>query len=115
LLEPELRPEFIRQQAGRELDEASSDRVFRALEMQRMALLMYTSCGWFFDDISGLEAVQNLRFAAHALRLARDLGGEDLEPGFVRILASARSNVPEYGTGAGVYERLVRDASTRQE
>ena len=80
------------------------------LEMQRNALLMYTSCGWFFDEISGLETVQILQYAARALELNRRAGGRDLEPDFVQLLAAAPSNIRELKNGAVVYERYVKPA-----
>src|SRR5207302_2529519 len=83
-------------------------RALQLLEMQRQAMLMYTSCGWFFSEISGLETVQILKYAARALQLAREVTGEDLEPEFVEALAKAPSNVPELGDGARAYEALVK-------
>jgi hypothetical protein len=77
------------------------------LEMQRHALFMYTSCGWFFDEISGLETTQCLRYAARAIQIARHFQ-VDLEDEFVRILETAPSNLPEYGNGRRVWEKLVR-------
>ena len=82
----------------------------RLLELQRNRLLMYTSCGWFFDEISGIEPVQILRYAAMTLQYLHDLGGGHLEPEFQRKLASAPSNVPVFGDGAEVYRRLVAPA-----
>ncbi len=80
----------------------------KLLELQRHRMLMYTSCGWFFDELSGIESVQVLRYAARVVQLARELGGAgDLEEHFLRLLAAAPSNVPEVGSGAGVYQRLV--------
>ena len=96
------------QRAG--LDAAARLETRRLLELQRNRLLMYTSCGWFFDEISGLEPVQVLRYAAMTLQYLRDLGAGDLEEAFVRRLAQAPSNVPEYGDGAGVWRRLIRPA-----
>jgi len=68
---------------------------------------MYTSCGWFFDEISGIEPVQVLRYAAMALQYVHDLGGGQLEPEFERRLAEAPSNVATFGDGGEVYRRLV--------
>jgi alpha-amylase/alpha-mannosidase (GH57 family) len=93
------------------LDAAARLEVRRLLELQRNRLLMYTSCGWFFDEISGLEPVQILRYAAMALQYLRDLGGGHHEPDFVKRLAAAPSNVADYGDGAEVYRRLVTPAS----
>src|SRR5262249_56038468 len=78
--------------------------------MQRNRMLMYTSCGWFFDELSALEPVQILKYAAMAIQYLRDLGGGVLEPEFVRRLQSAPSNVREYGDGGEVYRRLIQPA-----
>jgi hypothetical protein len=84
----------------------------RLLEMQRHGLLMFTSCGWFFDEISGLEATQILRYAARAIQLAESFG-QRLEPDFVQALERAQSNLPDLAHGRGVWERFVRpDAAT---
>jgi alpha-amylase/alpha-mannosidase (GH57 family) len=101
-------PEFLRREAGRELDRAEQVRALQLLEAQRNAQLMYTSCGWFFSEISGLESVQVLRYAARAIQLARDASGRDLEPGFEEALAAAPSNVPALRDARGVYRRLVK-------
>jgi alpha-amylase/alpha-mannosidase (GH57 family) len=82
----------------------------RLLELQRHRLLMYTSCGWFFDEISGIEPVQILRYAAMTLQYVQDLGGGHLEPEFLRRLSQAPSNVGAFGHGGEVYRRLVAPA-----
>jgi alpha-amylase/alpha-mannosidase (GH57 family) len=82
-------------------------RALALLEMQRHAMLMYTSCGWFFDDLGGLEAVQVLRYAARAAQLADELFGSHAERGLVRRLAWARSNDPRVGSGRDLYEARV--------
>jgi alpha-amylase/alpha-mannosidase (GH57 family) len=82
----------------------------RLLELQRNRLLMYTSCGWFFDEISGIEPVQILRYAAMTLQYVQDLGGGQLEPEFLRRLSAAPSNVASFGDGGEVYRRLVAPA-----
>ncbi|NEP17352.1 MAG: DUF3536 domain-containing protein [Leptolyngbya sp. SIO4C1] len=79
----------------------------RLLEMQRHALLMYTSCGWFFDEISRPEGTQILRYAARAIELAEEVSGTSLEAGFVQRLATAPSNVPYFKDGASLYRKLV--------
>ena len=81
------------------------------LEMQRNALLMYTSCGWFFDEISGLETVQILQYAARALELKRKTGGQDVEPEFIRMLEAAPSNIKDLKNGAVIYERFVKPSA----
>jgi len=87
----------------------SGDRAtgLRLLEMQRHALLMFTSCGWFFEELSRPEGTQVLRYAARAMELAAEITGTSLEPSFVEQLALAPSNVAAYGNGAEVYRQLV--------
>jgi len=85
------------------------------LEMQKNALFMYTSCGWFFDEISGIETVQIMQYACRALELNYRLTGNDLEPAFVEKLALAPSNIKELKNGARVYERYVKPQETSAE
>ncbi len=98
---------FLAAHAPGAADEAAKMRTLTLLEMQRHALMMYTSCGWFFDELSRLEPVQILLYAARALSLARSLGA-DFEPELVAALAKAPSNEAAYGDGAGVWEKLVQ-------
>jgi len=98
---------FLAAHAPGARDDAAKTRVLRLLELQRHALMMFTSCGWFFDELSRLEPEQILLYAARALELAHALGAE-LEPEFVAALAKAPSNEPRYGDGAGVWEKLVK-------
>ena len=85
------------------------------LEMQRMAMLMYTSCGWFFDEVSGLETVQIMQYACRALELNRALSGNDLEPRFIKMLEEAPSNLPAIKNGAAAYERYVKPQAASLE
>jgi alpha-amylase/alpha-mannosidase (GH57 family) len=103
---------FLERHAVRPLDGAETRRVVQALEMQRYALLMFTSCGWFFEELSRPEPVQVLRYAARAIQIAGTLTGDDLEPGFIAALAAAESNEPEFGDGRGIYEQSVRPEIT---
>jgi alpha-amylase/alpha-mannosidase (GH57 family) len=86
--------------------EARDLRALRLLEMQRHLQLMYTSCGWFFNDLAGIETLQVLAYAARALELAeRALGDvESLRQRFLSILSSARSNRAELGSGLDLWE-----------
>jgi hypothetical protein len=77
------------------------------LEAERHTMLMYTSCGWFFDDIAGLEAVQVLRYAARCMDLLREAGDEPPEAAFLDVLDRAVSNDPAEGTGREVWARHV--------
>jgi len=84
--------------------------VWRMLEMQRHAMLMYTSCGWFFDELSGIETVQVIRFAARVVQLAQEVFGENLEGAFLEKLALAKSNIAEHQDGARIYAKFVKPA-----
>ncbi len=85
------------------------------LEMQRMAMLMYTSCGWFFDEVSGLETVQIMQYACRAMELNKALCGVDLEPEFIKRMEKAPSNLPEIKNGAVAYERYVKPQAASLE
>ncbi len=110
VLDPERRDArgFLGREARRALTPEEELKAIRLLEMERAALLMFTSCGWFFAELSGLETVQVLKYAARAIQLARDAAGVDLEVAFENALARAPSNVPELGDGRRVWEALVK-------
>ena len=74
-------------------------------------MLMYTSCGWFFDEISGIETVQVMQYAARAMQLAQDIFGDHREQHFLERLAKAPSNLDSFKNGAEVYERYVKPAT----
>jgi alpha-amylase/alpha-mannosidase (GH57 family) len=107
LLEPARLDAFLAAEAR-----GTAVRARQALELARHALLMQTSCGWFFDELTGVEPVLILRHAARAIELAGIFGAR-LEDGFVAQLAAARSNRPGGGDGAALYRRAARaDAAT---
>ncbi|MGE3312187.1 MAG: DUF3536 domain-containing protein, partial [Limisphaerales bacterium] len=89
--------------------------ILRLLELQRHAMLMYTSCGWFFDELSGIETVQVIQYAGRALQLLQNLGGDDLEPEFLARLAKAPSNIPDHRNGKIIYEKFVKPAVMNRE
>jgi alpha-amylase/alpha-mannosidase (GH57 family) len=101
---------FFRAQQSHELTEAERIRALELMEMQRNTQLMYTSCGWFFDDISGIETVQIIAYAARVLQLAKVSFGEraaQLEPAFLARLSQAKANVTAAGDGAQIYQACV--------
>ena len=102
---------FFTEHQSHPLSESERVRALELMEMQRHAQLMYTSCGWFFDDISGIETVQIIAYAARVLQLAQQLFGKRaaaLEPALLARLAEAQSNVPSAGDGAKIYQKSVR-------
>lgn len=89
----------------------SEDKIVKGmelLEMQRQAMLMYTSCGWFFSEISGIETTQIMKYAARAMQLAQNFSKKDYETHFLEILNEAKSNFAEFGTGKDIYEKFVK-------
>ncbi len=99
--------EFLARYGHPDLDPAQVVDALQLLEMQTDAMLMFTSCGWFHDEISGIETVQCLQYAARALHFAKQFG-RDLEQTFTSDLAEAPSNVAKFKNGRGVWEQLVQ-------
>jgi len=101
---------FLEKHTDHRLGDAVSSNAMQLLEIQRQCMLMYTSCGWFFNDLSGIETVQVLHYAGRAIQLAEQLLDIDLETGFCDRLALATSNLPEHQDGRHLYEKHVRSA-----
>jgi alpha-amylase/alpha-mannosidase (GH57 family) len=108
--EPDNVEAFFARNMRRELSRNEKVRVLSLLEMQRNAMFMFTSCGWFFDEISGIETTQILGYAGRAMQLAARELGIGLEPELMKMLESAPSNIPEFRNGARVYELFVKPA-----
>jgi alpha-amylase/alpha-mannosidase (GH57 family) len=102
---------FFSNHATHPLSPEEQVTALKLLEMQRHALLMYTSCGWFFDELSGLETVQVIHYAGRAVELAKQFLGAEIEPQFLERLHQAKSNLPEHGDGAQIYEKWVKPAA----
>ncbi len=105
------RDAFLAFHAKRVLKDEERVRALMLMELERHAMLMYTSCGWFFDDISGIETVQIIAYASRVLQLAAHLFGPRaaaLEVEFVARLREAKSNVAEERDGAAIYNRRIR-------
>lgn len=105
------REEFLARHAVRPLSEAEQARVFQLMAMQHSALLMFTSCGWFFSDLAGIETIQVLRYAARVLDLQKQLGFEAPRKQFLELLANAKSNQPDKGNGADIFTRFAEPQS----
>jgi alpha-amylase/alpha-mannosidase (GH57 family) len=101
---------YLSEQAKKPLTEDEKKQVMKLLEMQRQLMLLYTSCGWFFDEISGIETVQVLMYAARAMQLAHEALGLDLEADYTKMLEKAPTNIPEFVNGENIYHLLVKPA-----
>ena len=103
---------FFSQHQTRTLNTLEKEEALKLLEMQRNALLMFTSCAWFFDEISGLETTQVLKYAGRAIQLAKEIDtggmGRKLEGIFLEKLKTAPSNIADFGNGAQIYQRFMK-------
>jgi len=100
---------FIQDNIHDTLSSAEITKIIRMLEMQKMSLYMYTSCGWFFNELSGIETVQILQYAERAIQLAEDVKDVDLYTEFYNHLRLAKSNLKEHGTGEDIYKKQVKN------
>jgi alpha-amylase/alpha-mannosidase (GH57 family) len=107
---PENIRAFLDKHQSHALTPVEGIRALKLLEMQRHAMLMFTSCGWFFDELSGIETVQVIQYAGRALQLSEELFGDGLEGEFLDRLGRAQSNLAEHQDGRKIYERFVKPA-----
>jgi alpha-amylase/alpha-mannosidase (GH57 family) len=110
VLDEDSRFEFLRIQARPNLSPAEERRALRLMEMQRYSLLMFTSCGWFFSELSGIETLQVLKYAGRVLELLTELGLRSPRDEFLSLLSRAKSNIEENGTGADIFRKLIESA-----
>jgi alpha-amylase/alpha-mannosidase (GH57 family) len=102
--------DFLARHAKTELSDEDRVRVLKLLEMQRYAMLMFTSCGWFFDELSGIETVQVIQYAGRAVQLADQLFDDAIEDEFLDRLSVAQSNLREHGNGRDIFNKMVKPA-----
>ena len=112
---PENLGSFLQRHATRELPAADVVTVLKLLELQRHLMLMYTSCGWFFDEISGIETVQVIQYACRAVQLSQEVLGNHVEEEFLKLLAQAKGNIPEHGDGAAIYHKFAKPSAVDLE
>ncbi len=96
---------FIRKHQQRKLNGKEQTMMLRLLEMQHQTMLMFTSCAWFFTEISGIETDQVLQYALRGMQYARYVAHVDFREEFEKRLEKAPSNV--YENGAVSYRRNV--------
>jgi alpha-amylase/alpha-mannosidase (GH57 family) len=102
--------QLLSRHAHQTLSHLDKMKLLKLLEMQRHLMLMYTSCGWFFDELSGIETVQIIQFAGRAIQLSDEIMGTDIESQFLKRLENAVSNIPGHANGRRIYERFVKPA-----
>lgn len=104
---PETLDAFFAKYEKKKLTSKERISAIKLLELQRQAMLMYTSCGWFFSEISGIETVQIMKYALMAMDLAKEFSNTNYQKQFLAILEQAKSNIPEFGTGKDIFEKFV--------
>lgn len=104
------RDRFLSEHLKKEANEHTGEELLRLLESQANAMAMFTSCAWFFEDVSGLEPVQNLRYAAHAIQLAGHHARHNLHEELCEHLRRARSNIPDHKDAEHIYRHWVLPA-----
>jgi len=107
---PDNIDKFFGAHAKRPLNGEEKITALKMLEMQRHAMLMYTSCGWFFDELSGIETTQVIQYAARTVQLYEEMFNDAIEAMFLDRLGAAKSNIPEHQNGRVIYEKFVRPA-----
>ncbi len=108
---PKSYEEFFKHNAKKQLSATEKVKAIKLMEIQRFTQLMYTSCGWFFADISGIETVQILKYAYRALELASEFAKANYEKTFLSILQKAKSNIIEFGNGKDIYNKWVKPSA----
>lgn len=104
---------FFAEHAIKKLSKADTDKAIELLEMQRYSMLMFTSCGWFFSEISGIESVKVLEYAKRAMELGERISGISLHDEFLDELEKAKSNIAEYKNGKEIYLNLGMENNDR--
>ena len=114
LLKPEVWSDFILDVQRRSLSSDEETRARTLLEIQRNSLLMFTSCGWFFSDLAGIETIQIMRYAARLMELQNQIGFDTPRKTFLEMLAEARSNDRSKGNGAEIFLRFAERKVTTE-
>jgi len=94
---------FFRKHSSGNLGKNNEETALKLLEMQKFSQLMFTSCGWFFSDISGIESRIVLEYAKRAVEIAEKLSGLDFTTELLEVLEKAKSNISEIGNGKMIY------------
>ncbi len=101
---------FLQEYSFHPLNFEEKTKALTLLELQKNAMLMYNSCGWFFEEISGIETIQILRYAARCIQLIQKFNHHSTEEEYLKILEQAPSNIPRYQDGAKLYHLMIKPA-----
>ncbi|MCL0086271.1 DUF3536 domain-containing protein [Thermodesulfovibrionales bacterium] len=101
---------FIERHSAKDLSNGDKIAILELLEVQRHAMLMYTSCGWFFDELSGTETIQIMQYACRAIQLSENLFQDNIDNAFKVRLSLAKSNLPEHRKGLHIYDKFIKSA-----
>jgi alpha-amylase/alpha-mannosidase (GH57 family) len=104
--DPEAVDDFLKRHAKTSVSKEEKIRLNRLMEMQRQSMLMFTSCGWFFDEVTGIETLQILQYANRAIHYARQVAGAELHDKFLRRLDATPSNVYQHA-GLGYRKEVL--------
>jgi alpha-amylase/alpha-mannosidase (GH57 family) len=96
---------FFEKHCKNVVENGRMSKALRLLECQRQSMLMYTSCGWFFNEVTGIETLQILEYASRAIQLNKQIGMKDLENEFIDRLRHVKSNIAEHGDLANIYRK----------
>ncbi len=99
--------DFLRRNQAKELNQLEAHTAMKLMECSRYSMYTFTSCGWFFDDIAGLEPIQNMRYAARAIELAESIKSGSYQRKLLATLETAISNQRTEGTGLDIWRRHV--------
>ncbi len=99
---------FLVKHFGDQLKKEDEIRLLELLEMQYHTMLMYTSCGWFFDEVTGIESMQDILYAARAIQLAEQISQKEYEPKFIELLEKVPSNLAKFGNAGNAYHKIVK-------
>ncbi len=102
---------FLKENFQKNLTKDEKVKLLKLLEMQYHTMLMYTSCGWFFDEVTGIESMQDILYASRAIQLAEEISGNSYEKDFEQLLEKIPSNIPEFGTALTAYNKFVKPMS----
>ncbi len=102
---------FLLRYVPKNISKETRVKLLKLLEMQRHSMLMFTSCAWFFDDISDIGSLQAMQYASRAMQLAKEVSREELEPRYLEILKQAPSNLTGFPNGGDIWEAFVKPAT----